>query len=90
VNTIASSEEVFFVNASQKLEELWSWETAQPAWHAELLPATVLPSVGSPLATDIDSVVSSVHKDELYYVGSDGLVHEMWCSSTNPWSAATP
>ena len=87
LNTIAGSEEVFVVNANQTVEEMWTWSTATPGWHATNLfagaAADATPaSPGSPLATDINSV-SSGKTDELYYIGTDGQIHQLWWSSAN-------
>jgi hypothetical protein len=91
LNTIAGSEEVFFVDANQNVQELWSWSTAAPAWHPSNVTlaagAAVLANPGSPLTADIDSVASP-NTDEVYYVGTDGLVHQL--SWNGRWSTATP
>jgi hypothetical protein len=41
----------------------------------------------SPLIADIDSAATST-TDEVYYVGTDGLIHQL--SWSGPWSAANP
>lgn len=95
LNTIAGSEEVFAVNSDQTIEEVWSWSTATPTWNASNLfqgasGSPALASPGSPLTTDINSV-SSTKTDELYYVGGDGNVYELWWSPSSwQWSASTP
>ncbi|MFI5351379.1 MAG: hypothetical protein ACHQZS_00310 [Candidatus Binatales bacterium] len=94
LNTVAGSEEVFFVNSDQTIEELWSWSTAAPTWNASNVShaagSPALASPGSPLTTDINSV-SSTKTDELYYVGNDGNVYQLWWSpNTGQWSASTP
>jgi hypothetical protein len=81
LNTTANSEEVFYINASGDLEELWSWETATPSWNPATLNTTYSPEAGSPLTTDMDSFASPAW-DEVYYVGTDDVVHAMF------WSAA--
>ena len=92
LNTIAGSEEVFFVSVSQTVEEAWSWSTATPGWreYNTMQGSTaVAPSAGSPLVTDIDTVGGDT--DEVYYVGSDGAVHELgWTSASGRWTPATP
>jgi len=87
------SEEVFFIDANQTIQELWSWSVHPPAWQtydvsqsAAGSPALAAP--GSPLAVDIDSVTNP-HRDELYYVGTDGSVHELWWSAGR-WAASRP
>jgi hypothetical protein len=95
LNTIVGSEEVLFVNANQGVQELWSWSSVTPAWNTANLFSGVVGSPvnadpGTPLATDIDSATNPA-RDELYYVGIDGAVHELWWSTaTWQWTAATP
>jgi hypothetical protein len=90
LNTSANSEEVFFVTGGGALQELWSWSTAVPAWNTYPLDTAVAPEAASPLATDMDSLTSP-SRDEVYYVGTDGVIHEMWSSSdSGGWIPATP
>ncbi|MGB9234058.1 MAG: hypothetical protein WCC04_06560 [Terriglobales bacterium] len=90
LNTSANSEEVFFVAGGGPLQELWSWSKTVPAWNTYPLDTAVAPETASPLATDMDSLTSP-SRDEVYYVGTDGSVHEMWSSSdSGGWIAATP
>jgi len=90
LNTSAGSEEVFFVNGNGALQELWTWSKAVPAWNTYPLDTAVAPEAATPLATDMDSLTSP-SRDEVYYVGTDGVIHEMWSSSdSGGWIAATP
>jgi hypothetical protein len=86
-----ASQEVFFVDANQNVQELWSWSTAAPEWHSsDVSMAAGDPTqatAGSPLTADINATVSPA-TDELYYVGVDGLVHEMWWNGS--WHPGTP
>jgi len=92
INTIANSEEVFFVNGDQTIGELWSWSTTTPAWNRNDISTSasgnpILASPGSPLAVDIDSVTNP-QRDEVFYIGTDGSVRELWWSGN--WTAAQP
>jgi hypothetical protein len=90
LNTAAKSEEVFFVTSTGALEELWSWSTAVPAWNTSVLPVAIAPEAGSPLTTNMDSATNPV-RDEVYYIGTDDVIHEMWGSSNSGgWQSATP
>jgi hypothetical protein len=95
LNTIAGSEEVFFVTSNQTLEEAWTWSTATPAWGEYNMlqgyaASATPPSPGSPLATDIDTVGGG-KTDELYYMGTDGVVHELYFTTSNgQWNAGIP
>jgi hypothetical protein len=93
-NTSAGSEEVFVVNQDQTLEEMWSWPSQTPTWNAQdtfsgNAASAQLVNLGSPLTTDMDSV--SMLTDEVYYVGTDGNVHEVWSSSNSGgWRPGAP
>jgi hypothetical protein len=95
LNTQAGSEEVYFVNQNQTIEELWSWSTPTPVWDAYDMFAgraaqATLANPSSPLAADMDTVNGGL-TDELYYIGTDGVVHELWASaSSGGWNQATP
>lgn len=95
LNTLVNSEEVFFVNSSQAIQELWSDSNVSPTWNTYNMFVGALGSpenadLGSPLATDIDSVTNPA-RDELYYIGTDGNVHGLWWSTgTWRWTAQTP
>jgi hypothetical protein len=94
-NTSAGSEEVYVVNQDQTIEEMWSWPSQTPTWHAQDAftgnAANAQPAnIGTPLVTDMDSVNGTL-SDEVYYVGTDGNVHEVWNSANSGgWHPGTP
>jgi hypothetical protein len=92
VNPLTGSEEIFFVNSDQTLEEISSPSAARPVWTSKNLSknaggSPLAASPGSPLTTDINAVS---HTDELYYVGSDGNVYELSSPNNRQWSFSTP
>jgi protein involved in polysaccharide export with SLBB domain len=88
------SEEIFYVNTNQTIQEIWSPSVAQPAWttynvFAVANGAPAPAALTSPLATNIYSAAPV--SDDLYYIGTDGNVHELWFSfSDYQWTAAIP
>jgi hypothetical protein len=74
VNNQAHTLEVDYVGANQHIYELW-WNGT---WHTNDLTGITsapLPDPGSPLASVFDQVAN---QDELYYVGADRHVHQLW------------
>jgi hypothetical protein len=86
INTIASTDEVFYLGTDQHVHELWCssgiWHAADPTAAAGALNA----ASGSPIVAQTNTIASS---DEVFYMGTDRHVHELWCSS-GIWYAADP
>jgi hypothetical protein len=88
------SEEIFYVNTNQTIQEIWAPSVAQPAWttydvFAVANGGPVLAASTSPLTTNIYSATPV--SNDLYYIGTDGNVHELWFSFIDyQWTAATP
>jgi len=95
LNTSAGSEEVFYVTPGAATEELFTFSTTIPTWHAENPFAS---PVGTPVAANPSGAMapnfdtqSNPGSDALFYAGTDGLVHELWSSSNSGgWNAETP
>src|SRR4249920_2651300 len=86
INTIASTDEVFYLGTDQHAHELWEsggiWHAADPTAAAGALNAVF----GSPIVAQINTIASS---DEVFYMGTDQDVHELW-ESGGIWHAADP
>lgn len=81
--TGANSEEVFFLDANQHVQELWASSSSPIVWHSSDLTATTgaaLAAQGSALTTDISTLDNT---DHVFYIGSsDKDVHELWWNGT--------
>jgi 3D (Asp-Asp-Asp) domain-containing protein len=86
INTIANTDEVFYLGTDSHVHELWSsagvWHAADPTAAAGA-PAAVS---GSAIAAQINTIANT---DEVFYLGTDLHVHELW-SSAGVWHAADP
>lgn len=86
MNTIATSEEVFYVDYNDVVEEFWTGSYVVPTWHISNIGGYADP--GSPLATSVDTAANPA-RDELYYIGS-GVVQELYWTSGSGWTAVYP
>ena len=86
VNTIANTDEVFYLGTDQHVHELWQ---SAGVWHA----ADPTAAAGAPNAVSGSSLVAHINTiastDEVFYLGSDQHVHELWASG-GVWHAADP
>jgi hypothetical protein len=83
VNTLANSDEVYFLDANGHVDELW-WQNSQ--WHA----SDVTSAVGAPLAAPGSALAGYIntvdHLDEIVYLGQDHHVNLLaWDSTTFTW-----
>ncbi len=89
LNTIAGSEEVYFVTPYRNVQVLWSQSTGTPGWHTYNVNAAAgspaYPLTTSTLSTDINTAVNPP-RDEVYYLGSDQHVHELFANGV--WNYA--
>lgn len=83
MNTIATSEEVFYVDFNDVVEEFWTGSYVSPAWNIVNLGVAADP--GSPLTTSIDTTTNPP-QDELYYIWS-GLIGELYWTSASGWKS---
>jgi hypothetical protein len=94
MNTIATSEEVYFVAANQSVQEVWSSAKAAPTWYSSNLFGIASGTIvdadpGSPLTVAVDQVVSP-NRDEIDYIGTDAAVHQLWWTGSTGWTSVTP
>jgi hypothetical protein len=92
VNQISGSQEVFFVNGDQTIEEIWSPANGLSAWKTANLTRlaggnTEAASLGGPLTAAVNTVSNT---DDLYYIGSDGNVYGLSSPDNRRWSFFTP
>jgi hypothetical protein len=91
LNTIANSEEVFYVDSNQVVEEFWTGSYVVPDWNISNLGAhqLSLADPGSPLATSVDTAANPA-RDEIYFIGTNAQVLEMYWTPAGGWVGATP
>jgi len=86
IDPVASTDNVFYVGTDQAVHAL-AWSPA-PGWKENaLLDATTRPAaaVGSPLAGHTKTCSNGqVCSDEIFYVGANQHVYELWSWSQNP------
>lgn len=79
-NTVANSNEVYFIASDGHLDELW-WQPYQ--WHTSDVTAIT----GAPLPAPGSQVVSFMNTldsfDEVFYVGSDQHIYLLWWDGSN-------
>lgn len=78
LNTVAGTEEVFFLDSNKNVQEFWAPSTNPTGWNngnvtAQSQGALAFP--GSPLSTNVSTIDNT---DHVFYIGSDQNVHEMW------------
>jgi hypothetical protein len=86
IDTITASTDVYYLGPDQHVHELL-WHTQSP-WNAADLTASANAPVavqGSSLASHVDTITNSV---EVYYIGSDQHIHELWWNTSSPWQTA--
>ena len=81
-NTIANSEEVFFVDSSSNIEELWAWSSAPTVWYRTPSLVAGAPSV-YPSSVIVADVNSANGTDDVYYVSNSSIFYQL---SWTPWS----
>lgn len=87
------TEEVFYLESDNNVHELWRWSGCTggagfDGWHnGDVSTANgdtgVTPATGSSLAAMFDKTAGT---DALFYVGSDGHLHELFFSAAKDWS----
>jgi hypothetical protein len=80
-NTIATAEEVFYVDYNDAIEMFRTGSYVSPVWNISNLGGTADP--GSPLTTSIDTAANPP-QDELYFFGF-GMVQELYWTSAGGW-----
>jgi hypothetical protein len=79
LNTLDQTEEVFFLDSNQNVQEFWSSSSSPSGWHA--VPGSVNASSGAPPAapgSPITGGISYNSNDHLWYIGTDNNVHEFY------------
>ncbi|MGA2191061.1 MAG: hypothetical protein ABSH33_21295, partial [Steroidobacteraceae bacterium] len=82
LNPRANSEEVYYEEDNQTIEQVYTPSTSTPSWSGvntftNLAARAKKAVIGSALATDMDSVFGSPVVDELYYFAKNGSVYEV-------------
>jgi len=81
LNTLANanSEEVFFLDGNQNIQELWASSNTPNNWNANNVTVA---SGGAPLAASASPLSANVstidNTDHVFYVSLDQNMHELW------------
>jgi hypothetical protein len=83
LNTVAGSEEVFYLDSNRNVQEFWAASTSPLSWHASDVTTAAggapLAFAGSPVSTDVSTIDNT---DHVFYIGVDQNVHELWWNGT--------
>ena len=83
LDTVAKSEEAFFLDSNQNVQELWASSTTPTTWYASNVTVASgnAPAAfpGSPLATTVSTIDNT---DHVFYIGADQNILELWWNGT--------
>jgi hypothetical protein len=84
INNIAGTEEVFYIGANQHIYELF-WTSAAGWNFGDLTFTTGAPAAGtgSGLSSQVNTIANT---DEVFYVGANQHIYELFWSSTAGWN----